>query len=638
MQNPFLFGTNMNIYNQPPNINFYPIQNTSLINKVEIIRCLNCNMIPDFKIFPNTNTILTFCHNHRNISNYSIFLSKCLTKCPYCFQIENKEISNNSNACPNCHKVKEIKDIINNNINKCIIHQQLFYYYCSKCNLHLCAQCILHHACINFPICNLSDLFLSQNDEKFIENNLKKKEDILNYLIKYIENIPNDNKYKGKGNQLLILLYEKRKEIDIEKLFYMNYKEYKNNCKIIMNGRNLLNFEKNNFLNLFPIKITDNNFGKNINYIRSYIQNNYQQVHMINNMYSIENFKNNCSKNIYHIHNKNIKSICALNESLIISGSWDNNLKIFNIYINQEIYSIPMPSMIFNLKKYPLITNKGNNDINFHGILVCLYCELLILKIVEKNSIILGHSNITSIRGFGNFIWTSIILEPDKKIISACLDKRLSAHILLPNDRNINDDIKYCLIKSDMNNENENETITSLLQIDEKSFVSSSSMDLTDNPSIKFWSFNNSNEFKLEKAIYDIYCCQYPNSICKINNNILGFALEYASLRGKMGGIALVDIKYKEIILLVKMFNISCILSKYNNHFFACGFDRNYKKRYLKEFVLNNELVEINSLELKENNDDIINIEIIDESDLMAICSDDGKLTIFDNYSKCVQN
>ena len=175
MQNPFLFGTNMNIYNQPPNINFYPIQNTSLINKVEIIRCLNCNMIPDFKIFPNTNTILTFCHNHRNISNYSIFLSKCLTKCPYCFQIENKEISNNSNACPNCHKVKEIKDIINNNINKCIIHQQLFYYYCSKCNLHLCAQCILHHACINFPICNLSDLFLSQNDEKFIENNLKKK-------------------------------------------------------------------------------------------------------------------------------------------------------------------------------------------------------------------------------------------------------------------------------------------------------------------------------------------------------------------------------------------------------------------------------------------------------------------------------
>ena len=415
----------------------------------------------------------------------------------------------------------------------------------------------------------------------------------------------------------------------------MNYKEYKNNYKIIMNGKSLLDFEKNNFFNLFQLKFTDNNFGKNINYIRSYIQNNYQQVNIINNIYYIENFKNNSSNNINKEHNKNIKSICALNESLIISGGWDNNLKIFNIYINKEIYIITMPSMIFNLKKYPLITNKGNNESNFHGILVCLYCELLILKIEEKNSIILGYSKITSIKGFGNFIWTSIILKPDKNIISACLDKRLSAHKLLPNDRNINDDIKYCLINSNMNNENE--TITSLLQIDEKSFVSSSSMDLTDDPSIKFWSFNNSNEFKLEKAIYDVYCCQYPNSICKINNNILGFALEYASLRGKMGGIALVDIKYKEIVLLVKMFNISCILSKNNNHFLACGFDRNDKKRYLKEFILKNDLEEINSLELKQNNDDIINMEIINESDLMVICSDDGKLTIFDNYSKCVK-
>ena len=237
--------------------------------------------------------------------------------------------------------------------------------------------------------------------------------------------------------------------------------------------------------------------------------------------------------------------------------------------------------------------------------------------------------SIENIKGFGNFIWTSIILEPDKKIISACLDNRLSAHKLLPNDRNINEDIKYCLIKSNMNKEKE--TITSLLQIDENSFVSSSSMDLTDDPSIKFWKMNN-DEFNLEKVIYDVYCCQYPNSICKINKKTLAFALEYASLRGKMGGIALVDIEYKEIFSIIEMDSISCISSISENKFFACSYNRKTKKRYLKEFEMKQEFKEIGELEIYHY-DDIINIELINESDLMVISSDEGKITVLDNYS-----
>ena len=135
----------------------------------------------------------------------------------------------------------------------------------------------------------------------------------------------------------------------------------------------------------------------------------------------------------------------------------------------------------------------------------------------------------------------------DKKIISACLDHRLSAHKLLPNDIYVNNVIEYCLISSNMNSEKED--ITSLLQINENSFVSSSSMDLNDDPSIKFWRIEN-DDFKLEKAIYDIYCCQYANTICKVNDNILGFALEYASLSGKEGGLALADINNKDIFEL----------------------------------------------------------------------------------------
>jgi WD40 repeat protein len=218
----------------------------------------------------------------------------------------------------------------------------------------------------------------------------------------------------------------------------------------------------------------------------------------------------------------------------------------------------------------------------------------------------------------------------DKKIISACLDHRLSAHKLLPNDIYVNNVIEYCLISSNMNSEKED--ITSLLQIDENSFVSSSSMDLNDDPSIKFWRIENDN-FKLEKAIYDIYCCQYANTICKVNDNILGFALEYASLSGKEGGLALADINNKDIFAIVKGDNITCLTSISNNRFFACSYDKNDKKRYIKEYMMNRgELEEKYKLEV-HHDDDIINIELIKESDLMVISSDDGKITVFDNYS-----
>jgi hypothetical protein len=44
------------------------------------------------------------------------------------------------------------------------------------------------------------------------------------------------------------------------------------------------------------------------------------------------------------------------------------------------------------------------------------------------------------------------------------------------------------------------------------------------------------------------------------------------------------------------------------------------------------ELEEKYKLEI-HHSDDIINIELIKESDLMVISSDDGKISIFDNYS-----
>lgn len=606
------------------NIIFNEFQIHNIINNKEIIKCLECNEIPIIDIISKNNNILIICPRHQNTCTYSKFLMNCTFKSPICFKPENINKLNNRYNCHNYNK----NEIININ-NKCKNHQKIIYYFCIQCREYLCFDCILNHN--NHKFIQLNQLLLTKNNEEFIENNIKNKEIILNNFINYVKSIPNENKYKNKGNQLLILLEEKKKELYIEKLILMNYKVYKYNYFVYINIHKLLNFEKKvNYLNINISQLYNNKDINNIlNYIRAYLQNGYKQITKIENKITIKNFKDN--ENIFHIHNKNIKSICALNESLIVSGSWDCFLKIYNIFINQIIYSIEQPSMVFNLKKYPLITQKAANETNFHGLLVCLYCELHILKLHEKNSEILGHEIICKIKGFANFIWTAIVLEPDKKIISASLDSRLSAHKLLPNDTNTNEDINYCLLQSNLNKEKE--TITSLLQIDENNFVSSSCLDLTDDPAIKFWFFDKMDDkFILEKAIYDIYCCQYPNTICKINKDIIGFALEYANLRGNIGGIALVNLKYKEIISIIDMFQISCLSYIRENRFFTCGYDRRLKKRFIKEYEFKNKLNEVGSLELYHY-DDIINIEIMNDSDLTVISSDEGKITVFDNYS-----
>lgn len=590
-------------------------KNNEMIKKSRIIRCVICNQIPILKIFPKTNEISIKCQTHDNIMDYSSFLQNCSIKCLYCFRPLDEKENSNHYTCENCHRII-------NHINESI-YKESFIGFCTTCNKHF--ENYFDH---NNKSCNRI-FYLMNNikpeNEEYIKKTLERKELQLINLINFIQNIPNNDKFKDKGNQLLLLLKEKQKELDIEKLIFRNYIDYKYNYFFLQNILFLLEFEQKNIFNEFIYEQNIDN-GILINKIRSYIQSGYKNVALKHKDFNFKYYKD--PNNVYEIQKKNIKSIVALNESLIATGGWDRLLIIFNIYTNKKISSFETPSMIFNLKKYPLIEPK-DFSINNHGILVCLYCELNILNIKEKNCEILGVEIIHQIRGFGNYIWTSIIMD-DKKIISACLDHRLSAHKLLPNDTNTNKGIAYCLINSNMNKDKED--ITSLLKIDENNFVSSSSMDLNDEPSIKFWKIEN-DTFSLEKEIYDIYCCQYANTICKINDTILGFALEYASLSGKEGGIALADINIKEIFAIIKGDSISCLKSISNNRFFACSYDKNDKKRYIKEYMMNREEIKEQYKWEVHHDDDIINIELIKESELMVISSDDGKITIFDNYS-----
>jgi hypothetical protein len=82
--------------------------------------------------------------------------------------------------------------------------------------------------------------FIKPENEVYLKRTLIGKESQLNNLINLVQNIPNNSIYKEKGNQLLLLLNEKKKELDIEKLIFSNYIEYKYNYFFLLNALSLL--------------------------------------------------------------------------------------------------------------------------------------------------------------------------------------------------------------------------------------------------------------------------------------------------------------------------------------------------------------------------------------------------------------
>ena len=182
----------------------------NMIKNIEIIRCITCNEIPIIDIIGNNNNILLFCINHQEKSDYSTFLSKCSIKCPNCFESQNITKINDLNICNRCKNSFKVNDKINI-FHKCLFNNNINELYCLACRKYLCNNCKHKHN-NSHSLILLSKLFLKNDEERFIKTNIELKEAILNNLFNYINNIQNDNKYKEKTNQLLVLLEEKKKK------------------------------------------------------------------------------------------------------------------------------------------------------------------------------------------------------------------------------------------------------------------------------------------------------------------------------------------------------------------------------------------------------------------------------------------
>ena len=122
---------------------------------------------------------------------------------------------------------------------------------------------------------------------------------------------------------------------------------------------------------------------------------------------------------------------------------------------------------------------------------------------------------------------------------------------------------------------NVNEIVYNIYQLDNNSFVSTSNTTLAGGKNcLRFWSFK---DFNNTKTVNNLTCSSGNSSIVKYNEKILLVSLEkihYFANKGRdkskdlnnIDGIALIDLKYKEIVQYIVMHNKirSLLLSKNN--------------------------------------------------------------------------
>ena len=130
---------------------------------------------------------------------------------------------------------------------------------------------------------------------------------------------------------------------------------------------------------------------------------------------------------------------------------------------------------------------------------------------------------------------------------------------------------------SPIKNININESVYNIFKLDNDTFISTSNTTLAGgNNCLRFWCFDNLTNFK---TINNLTCSSGTSSIVKYNERILFVSLEKIVYFGKrnipnelnnINGIAIIDLKYLEVIQYIEMpFKIRSLLLTKNNTILA---------------------------------------------------------------------
>ena len=332
----------------------------------------------------------------KNKNEYYFICPNCKTRSPH---IKNIYLDQNDNllkvlyrcACNNSEKEKESPLIlmISKNIpeNKCPIHEDYYLnLYCKTCKINICNKCF---------------------EEKHSEHLIKKQENVSSEEIENLLNILNkkQNEFEGSCDNAQKQLEkdineqirklnqkkedyrqqfqnEKEKNKHVFSMIKTLYTDYQKSLSDKTNKTENNDAVKLNQLKYFSISDNNNNnnnneksFSTNIKSIISNIPNtdiplqvtyNYNFIHSHPN--DIKIYK--CIETIYG-HVEKIVCLIQLHNEKIVSGSYDNTIKIWNnrnFQCEKTLYENSYVLSLFEFSPNFLLTGNSENKINLYNL------------------------------------------------------------------------------------------------------------------------------------------------------------------------------------------------------------------------------------------------------------------------------
>ena len=487
-------------------------ENDCNYNKKNILLCPNkyCNSIPEIYFAENSSSIYLFCNNNKKKEKhkYNIPLKKYL----------------NDNVIMSSFKLKDEEEKELQEINSRLPDE------------------------LNQEIEDM------KNKIKLQKKYLEKLTNIFNSLI---QKIVNDYTHLLE-NKLSIFLLEK-------KIIY-TFLKYHTDKNAIKNFQNLSNFIQNMSIpnnliinndenNAYNNNIINNNNEDIINLEQS---NNKKENNNKNNVKNIlENIKT-LTKIFNYFENTSHNLMSANKRKTILNINGINNLCILkngNICISSDFGFVNIYKYNKNVNNFEFInklTPFKNNVIKYvtqlsNELLVCCSKKLIIGKLFNDDK---NYEIYQIIDEFDNFNIVKVIELANNYLVTYDRGYQISVFKEIYTNQN---QIQYQLI---YNKINKGEQVYSLLAlpnniINDIQYISTSNnYSSNGNNCLRFYS--SEVNYKNFDTIYDLNCSRFVDSVLMINNNILCLGIQNNSSLSSVNGIALVDIKIRQIVTFIE--------------------------------------------------------------------------------------
>ena len=546
--------------------------------------------------------------------------NKLIFKCCKCNS--NNNINNNNNNkfyCCFCDKIycefhkkehikkEEKKDHVLLDINeiniKCVKHNEDLTFYDIKTKKNSCSDCCVNNESNYKKISEFDHIEISKyekeiNEKKNLLSKIKKYcEEVNNKLIMILNEFKNNCEIFFKNNNILMKLADD---------LIFNYKKCKQENHLtyesIKNIMNLVNFKQIEFNNIENLNIFEkinyfNEFSKNINFciFKSSFDPSDVNQNNLNSKVIFDFFNNekNINLNDYKIrkikaHKKKISCLIILQDKRLCTTSDDETIKIFNPQ-NNFSNDITIKNLHNNVI-YGIIQIKDGKLISFSLNRICL------IELLEKKKY-----NCTHIMNIPNICQNSLVIELlDNRIATSLKNEILIIKI---------DNRKKMVINSKIQTDFEN-YLGFLYQIKNDEILVSSYYEK--NERLQIYNINSEKKVDLKNCA-KIRCIGWINSICKINDNLIGICAE------------------KNSIKIFDIFNY-CIVSEFigESTFFSLVKNKNY---FLAGNYNNILLLEFNNNKFTQNSELIK--PFVDIKINSIVCFDD-KICLSSNKNRLI--